>query len=62
MRANDNCCKTKLICDYLLNFFQDILKNFFNDLAKNDPEYFHVCLKNLLKEDIALLQKYIKIK
>jgi len=40
----------------------DILKNFFNELAKKDPEYFAICLKNLLKEDIALLQKYIKIK
>ncbi|EGR32294.1 hypothetical protein IMG5_089160 [Ichthyophthirius multifiliis] len=40
----------------------DLLKNIFNELSKSDPKYFAECLKNLLKEDIALLQKYVIIK
>lgn len=43
-------------------FKKEMLKDFFKDLAKNDPKYLAECLKHLLKEDIALLQKYITIK
>ncbi|CAD8134500.1 unnamed protein product [Paramecium pentaurelia] len=39
----------------------DALKEFFQNLVKNDPDYLKFCLKNLLKEDINLLQKYIKL-
>lgn len=39
-----------------------MLKQFFNDLIKNDVEYFKFCLKHLLKEDVQLLSKHIKVK
>ena len=41
--------------------YQDILEQFFNETAKNDSEYFQTCYKLLLKEDQALLNKYIKL-
>lgn len=39
-----------------------MLRNFFNEFGKKEGEYFFFCLKHLLKEDVSLLQKYIKIK
>ncbi|CAD8159758.1 unnamed protein product [Paramecium octaurelia] len=39
----------------------DTLKEFFTNLQKNDQEYFKFCLRHLLKEDILLLQKHIKL-
>lgn len=39
-----------------------MLKEFFNSLVKNDLEYFKFCLKHLLKDDVSLLTKHIKIK
>lgn len=38
-----------------------MLKLFFNDLARTDPTYLAECLRHLLKEDVALLSKYITI-
>lgn len=39
-----------------------MLKLFFVDFIKNDSEYFVFCLRNLIKEDVTLLKKYVKIK
>jgi len=40
----------------------DYLKKFFSHLAKNDNEYLRGCLKGLLKEDLALLHKHVKLR
>jgi len=29
--------------------------------VKSDPDFYNLCLKNLLKEDVALLKKNIKL-
>lgn len=39
-----------------------MLKEFLGDLVKNDLDYFKFCLKHLLKEDVSLLTKHIKLK
>lgn len=31
-------------------------------MAKNDNEYLRNCLKGLLKEDLALLNKHVKLR
>jgi hypothetical protein len=39
-----------------------MLKDFFNEMVRNDLDYFKFCLKHLLKEDVHLLTKHIKLK
>lgn len=39
-----------------------MLKQFFSNLIKNDGEYFAFCIRNLIKEDVDLIRKYIKVK
>lgn len=39
-----------------------MLKDFFNELVRTDLDYFKFCLKHLLKEDLNLLTKHIKLK
>ena len=53
--------KIKLIY-FIIIIKKDLLKDFFIRVSRNDPDYFNICLKNMLKEDVALLQKYIKFK
>ena len=39
-----------------------MLKDFFESLTIQHAEYLRFCLKHLLKEDVALFNKYVKIK
>lgn len=39
-----------------------MLKEFLTQMVKNDLDYLKFCLKHLLKEDVLLLTKHIKLK
>lgn len=37
----------------------EMITQFFNDVLVNNPDYFHQCVKQLLKEDVMLLKQHI---